>query len=248
VEFKKKLGQHMVVSKNLVRRIVNYAELKKDDVVLEVGCGTGNLTAELLKCCRVVGIEMDPRFIDLLSEKFSSEIDSGKLRLVKGDALKIEFPHFTKFVSNIPYKISSPLTFKLLRHKFDLAVVMYQREFAERLVGERSRLGVVSKAYCRAEILEIVKPFAFKPRPSIESAIVKIIPVPLIDVKNMDVYERFVTFAFSMKRKKMGKIVEEWNRRYEMRLKIDSEVAEKRPEEVGAKKFAEIVDYDIRTG
>ncbi len=233
----------MVVDRGLLRRITEYAELKPGETVLEVGCGTGNLTRELMKHgVKVVGIEKDSRYVAMLRKKFDYEIRKGLLEILHGDALKLEFPNFDKFVSNIPYNISSPLTFKLFKYNFRLAVVMYQREFAERLCGEDSRLGVVSKAYCRAEILEIVKPRAFRPRPKVESAVVKIVPEPTIRVRNLELFEKFVTFSFSMRRKKMRKIVEEFRRRYGIQLDIDDEIAEKRPEEVGAHGFARIAD------
>lgn len=241
MRLRKELGQHIVTSKALLNRIANYAELSEDDVVLEVGCGTGRLTRVLLDRCKVIGIEKDRRLVDLLKKKFSFEIEIGKFEIIHGDALKVEFPEFNKFVSNIPFQISSPLTFKLFKYKFDLAVVMYQREFAERLVKEDSRLGVISKAYCKAEILEFVKPTVFKPKPKVEAAVVKIIPKPLIEVEDLKLFEEFVTFAFSMRRKKMRKIVEEWNKKKSKKIEIDDEISEKRPEEVGAKKFAEIV-------
>ncbi len=240
------LGQYMVVNRSLISRIVGYAELKPEDVVLEVGCGTGNLTKELLRKCKVVGIEKDRKMVEKLCRRFNKELSSGKLTLIHGDALQVEFPPFTKFVSNIPYKISSPLTFKLFRHEYKLAVVMYQREFAERLCGEDSRLGVISKAYCTPEILEIVKPSAFRPRPKVYSAVVKIVPQPKIRVQNLPLFERFVTFAFSMRRKRMQKIVRAFMERTGCEVEIDDEVARMRPEDLGAEKFAEIVD-DIRT-
>ncbi len=240
------LGQHMVVSRSLISRIVGYADLKPEDVVLEVGCGTGNLTKELLRRCKVVGIEKDSKMVEKLHRRFKIEIDSGRFTLMHGDALLVEFPPFTKFVSNIPYKISSPLTFKLFKHSYKLAVVMYQKEFAERLCGEDSRLGVIAKAYCTAEILEIVKPSAFRPRPKVYSAVVKILPEPKVAVKNLPLFEKFVTFAFSMRRKRMQKIARAFMERTGCKVEIDDEIAKMRPEELGAEKFAEIVD-DIRT-
>ena len=246
MKLRKELGQYIVKSKALLRRIVNYAELNEDDIVLEVGCGTGGLTRFLLEKCKVIGIEKDKRFVDLLRKKFYYEIETGKFQLIHGDALKIDFPKFTKFVSNIPFQISSPLTFKLFKYRFELAIIMYQREFAERLIREDSRLGVISKAYCKAEILEFVKPHVFKPRPAVEAAVVKIIPEPVINVKNLKLFEEFVTFAFSMKRKRMGKIVDEWNEKNDIKIKIiDQEISKKRPEELGAKVFAQIVDSSV---
>ncbi|MDK2876512.1 MAG: rRNA (adenine1518-N6/adenine1519-N6)-dimethyltransferase [Archaeoglobaceae archaeon] len=241
-----RLGQHMLVNRKILERIISYAELDSDDVVLEVGCGTGNLTNALISRARVIGIEKDPKLVKLLEKRFRDEIANGKFTLIHGDALKIKFPKFTKCVSNIPYEISSPLIFKLLRHDFKLAVLMLQREFAERLVGEDSRLGVITKAYCRAKLLENVGRENFKPIPRVDSAIVKLEPVPMVEVKDLDLFEKFVTFAFSMRRKKLGKIVREFEERYGYRFELDENMAEKRPEEIGAVNFARIVN-DLRT-
>lgn len=235
----------MLVNRKIVERIVSYGELTEKDIVLEIGCGTGNLTTELLRKCRVCGIEKDYRLFELLRKKFSKEIETGKLTLIHGDALKVDFPFFTKLISNIPYEISSPLIFKLFKHKFDFAVVMLQKEFAERLCREDSRLGVIAKSYCKAQILELVGKENFKPQPSVESAIVKIIPEPSIEVKNRELFEKFVTFAFSMKRKRLEKIVKEFSKRFGFSLKLVSELAGKRPEEIGAFNFARITD-DLR--
>ncbi len=240
-----KLGQHMLVNRAILNRILSYAELESDDVVLEVGCGTGNLTEALLSKAKVIGIEKDPRLVALLEKRFAKHIASGKLLLIKGDALEVEFPPFSKFVSNIPYEISSPLIFKLLRHGFRLAVIMLQREFAERLVGEDSRLGIISKAYCRAELLEIVDRENFRPVPMVDSAIVRLKPVPAIEVRNRELFEHLVTFAFSMRRKKLGKILREFEKRTGLSFNIGKELADMRPEELGASNFARIVD-DLR--
>lgn len=236
----------MLVDRRIIRRIVSYAKLEESDIALEIGCGTGNLTAELLKYCSVFGIEKDHIMVEKLRERFCAEIESGKFRLIHGDALKLDFPLFTKMVSNIPYKISSPLTFKLLKQNFKLAVVTYQKEFAERLCSENNRLGVIAAAYCNAEMLEVIKPSSFKPRPKVESAVVRITPEPRILVRDRELFEKFVTFAFAMRRKRMGKIVQEFNKRYNFSIEIGIETAKMRPEELGAEKFAEIVN-DIRT-
>ncbi|HIP25444.1 MAG TPA: ribosomal RNA small subunit methyltransferase A [Archaeoglobus profundus] len=244
----KSLGQYLVVNKKILYKMVRYADLGYEDVVLEVGCGTGRLTRLLLKNVKkVYGIEIDSRFINYLKKIFEEEIKSGRLELIHGDATKVEFPEFDKFVSNIPYQISSPITFKLFKHKFKLAVLMYQREFAERLVAKPGskkygRLSVVAKAYCRAEILDIVPPTAFKPRPKVESAIVRIIPEPEIEVKNKELFEDLVTFAFSHRRKMFGKILEEWCELKGVEVDISEELRRKRPEELPPNVFAEIVD------
>ena len=250
----KSKGQHILVDKKYLYKIVRYADLSYNDVVLEVGCGLGNLTKLLLKNVkRVYGIEIDPRFCKMLREKFADEIESGRFILIEGDALKVEFPKFDKFVANIPYQISSPLTFKLLKQDFKLAVVTYQKEFAERLVAREGskrygRLSVVAKAYCRAEVLDTIPPKAFKPRPKVESAIVRIFPEPEIVVENKEVFEDLVRFAFSRRRKKFGKIVDEWCKERGYKVKVPEKYRDKRPEDVPPEIYAEIAnDAEIKT-
>ncbi len=244
----KSKGQHMLVSRKFISKIVRYAELSFDDIVLEVGCGTGNLTKFLLRSVeKVYGIEIDKRMVGILRKKFEHEIKSGRFVLIHGDALKVEFPEFDKFVASIPYNISSPLTFKLLRHDFRLAVITYQKEFAERLVAKPGskkygRLSVVARAYCRAEILDAIPPTAFKPKPKVESAIVRIVPEPEIKVRNLDVFEDLVRFAFSRRRKMFGKIVEEWCRVKGVSVDVPEDFRKRRPEEIPPEVYAEIAD------
>ncbi len=244
----KSKGQHILVSRRFLHKIVRYAKLSFDDVVLEVGCGTGRLTKLLLKSVeKVYGIELDERLVRYLQRRFENDIKSGRFVLIHGDALKVEFPKFDKFVANIPYQISSPLTFKLLKHDFELAVVTYQKEFAERLVAKPGskkygRLSVVARAYCRTEILDIIPPTAFKPKPKVESAIVRIIPEPEVVVKNLDAFEDLVRFAFSQRRKMFGKIVEDWSKEKGVKVEVPEELTRKRPEEIPPEIYAEIAD------
>ncbi len=248
--FKKK-SQYILVDRGVLRRVTSYAELSSEDTVLEVGCGTGNLTAHLLrKAGKIVGVEIDSRMVELLKRKFSGFIEAGRFELIHGDALRINFPHFDKFVSNIPYKISSPLTFKLLKSDFELAVVMYQKEFARRLVArpgskDYGRLSVISKAYCRAEIVETVPRWAFVPRPKVDSAIVRIHPEPELEVKNRELFEELVTFLFSRRRKKLGKSVEEFCRIRGATIDLPDKLRDLRPEQVSPETFAELSDSAV---
>ncbi|RLI70339.1 ribosomal RNA small subunit methyltransferase A, partial [Archaeoglobales archaeon] len=245
MKLKKSKAQHMLHDKRILKKILDYAEVKESDTVLEVGCGTGNLTEFLLRRCRVVGIEIDREMVKHLKIKFKREINQGRFKLIHANALKIEFPPFNKFVSNIPYKISSPLTFKLFNYNFDLAVVMYQREFAERLCKPEiypNKLGIIAKTYCKADILEIVKPSAFKPRPKVESAIVRIKSEPELDVKNREVFEDFIKFIFSRRRKKVDKSIEEWSKMKGVELEIPDGIKNKRVEEIDFRILTDIVN------
>ncbi len=238
-------GQY-IVAKAVARRITEYASICRDDTVLEVGCGTGVLTSSLLeKAGKVCGIEVDARFVDLLEKKFRKEIEEERFVLIHGDALKVDFPPFNKFVSNIPYSISSPLTFKLLKHDFKIAVVTYQKEFAERLVARRGRkygrLSVAIRAYATPKVLEIVDRRAFKPVPSVNSAIVMLVKKPEIEVENVELFENFIRFCFSKRRKKFGKIVREWTAKEGISLTVPEKFENFRPEELSPEDFAAIL-------
>ena len=132
--------QHFLVDAGYLDRIVAAAELNSEDIVLEIGAGVGNLTERLArKAKKVIAIELDPALVNVLHDRFDNV---GNIEIIVGDALKIDFPEFDKVVSNLPYSISSEITFKLLRHKFKLGILMYQYEFALRMVSPAQLQGL----------------------------------------------------------------------------------------------------------
>ena len=166
--------------------------------MLEIGPGNGNLTALLLQQARLVNaIEVDPRMISELLKRFSPYSPVGKrLLLIKGDAIKTDWPFFDLCVANLPYQISSPVIFKLLAHRplFRCAVLMVQKEFADRIVAQPN-----SSVYCRLSVnvqlmanvafLFKVGPKNFKPPPKVDSAVIRIepkSPMPQIDFEQWD--------------------------------------------------------------
>jgi len=177
----KKRGQHFIVSSDLLEKEIKYSEVQSIDTVLEIGAGLGTLTSALAeKAKKVYAIEKDQKLFRVLEDKLSC---FNNVELIYGDALKLEFPSVQKIVSNIPYSISSPLTFKILSAKFQKAVLIYQLEFAERLTAKpgtknygRLTIGVYYKA--EAKLLERVPRTAFYPPPRVDSAIVMLKPKP----------------------------------------------------------------------
>ena len=177
----KKLGQHFLKKQSYVNKEVEAAELSGEETVLEIGPGTGILTEALLqKAKKVIAVELDKRMIEFLEARFKKEIENGKLQIMHADILKTKLPAFDKCVSNIPYQISSSII-ELLAACQKPAVLIMQKEFAERLVaeaGERdySRLTVLANFHFIPMFIADVPRSAFSPEPKVDSAIVKLVP------------------------------------------------------------------------
>jgi 2-polyprenyl-3-methyl-5-hydroxy-6-metoxy-1,4-benzoquinol methylase len=139
IEFHKSKGQHILKNPLVVQSIVEKFGLKSTDVVLEIGPGTGNLTMKLLEQAKkVIAVELDPRMVLELQRRVQGTPYQNQLQIIHADVMKVDLPYFDVCVANIPYNISSPLTFKLLSHRpaFRAAIIMYQHEFAMRLVAK----------------------------------------------------------------------------------------------------------------
>lgn len=171
----KKHGQNFLTDKNTADWIVQQADIQPHEKILEIGPGLGILTERLAKLTdNLVAVELDKRLAQHVREKF-------KIQVIQDDVLKIELPPFHKVVSNLPYQISSPITFKLLDIEFDKGILMYQKEFAQHLVaqpGERaySRISVMAGYRADCKIIKNVPKGCFHPVPKIDSAIVEIVP------------------------------------------------------------------------
>ncbi len=125
--------QHFLIDKNAVNRIADLAEVKRR-TVLEVGPGNGALTRALLDRGAIVhAVELDGHLCEELADLFSAEIRDDTLTVTHGDAIRCELPPFEMVVSNLPYSVSSKITFRLLDAGFQVAVLMFQEEFARRI-------------------------------------------------------------------------------------------------------------------
>ncbi len=236
----KKTGQHFLIDECVAEREVDYAGICKDDVVLEIGPGTGIITRFLAaKAQRVLAVEIDKYLVQQLQNNMSKNVI-----LMHGDALKVDYkqlPKFNKIVSNLPFQISSPITFKLLEHDFSLAVLMYQKEFAERMVAEPhskqySRLTVhlYYKAIC--EILETVPKTCFNPQPKVDSCIVRLKPrkTPPFNVEDEQFFLSLTKKLFNHRRKKIKNILSETQRNsLGSTPYLNQRVEELFPEEIG---------------
>ena len=197
-----RLGQHFLINDRILDKISSFID--ENDIVLEIGSGYGNLTKYLLKAKKVYAVEID-------SELFKSlkKIKVNNLIPINENFLDVEIPKdVTKIVGNIPYKISSKITEKVLRFlkKGQVAILMYQKEFARRLIAkpcesEYSRISVLTRYLSNAEIIQYVSKNNFKPKPRVDSAIVKIVS----NGKRYDEgFFKFVKMLFTHKNKKVS--------------------------------------------
>ena len=197
------LGQNFLIVEDVIKREVERAEIKENDTVLEIGPGLGVLTDELAKRAgKVYTIEKDSRIIEILKREY----DWRNVEIIEGDALKVEFPEFNKIVSNLPYQISSPITFKLLKYDFERAVLIYQLEFAQRMVakpGDKnySRLSVMVQAKVDANLVERIGRGAFYPKPKVDSAVIVMEPKPKDE--QIELNENLVKALFQHKRSEL---------------------------------------------
>ena len=203
------LGQHFLQNYHIVQRILEYAEVDKYDSVLEIGPGKGILTKELATHAKnVICVEIDDHLVKQLQHDMPDNVT-----LIQEDITKIELsklPSWNKCVANLPYQISSPFTFQLLHHGFELAVLMYQRDFAERMVAKPgsksySRLSVHVYYHAECSILEQVPKTQFLPQPKVDSSLVKLLPrtKPPFQVKDKELFFTITTTLFSHRRKQI---------------------------------------------
>lgn len=205
IKLYRRKGQYILMDEGVIERQIDYANLTKQETVLEIGPGLGALTLKLAeRAGKVVAIEKDSRLFSYLKGKIPSNVE-----LINADVLEVDLPKFNVAVSNLPYRISSPVTFKLLNHRFSRAILMYQKEFAERMIaksGEKgySRLSVnvFYKADCR--ILEFVSKDAFYPVPKVNGAIIELAPrEPPFSVLREKTFFKVVETLFGQRRKKI---------------------------------------------
>ncbi|MGX8694244.1 MAG: 16S rRNA (adenine(1518)-N(6)/adenine(1519)-N(6))-dimethyltransferase RsmA [Methanobrevibacter sp.] len=209
ITLNKNLGQNYLIDKNKRDQIVHFGNISENDIVLEIGTGIGTLTIELAKRAKkVIAIEQDENIYKILTKRLKDEkIDN--VELINDDALSVDFPKFNKIISNLPYQISSPITFKFLEYDFDLAILMYQKEFAERMNGEvgsknYSRLSAMLYFKCNVEKLTDVSSESFIPKPKIDSTVVRLTPKEnKISDTDFKTYSNFTKALFQHRNKKI---------------------------------------------
>jgi len=211
---KKKFGQNFLVDEQIIGDIISAIRPEPQDNMVEIGPGLGALTRPLLKKLNHLHVvEIDRDIIARLQQDYPQDNLKSKLTIHAGDALKFDIatlPAPLRIVGNLPYNISSPLLFHFAAYAgFILDMhFMLQNEVVERMVAEPStpaygRLSVMLQYRFRMEKLLDVPPESFRPAPKVDSAIVRMIPLPAseIAVRNEKLFAAIVRTAFGQRRK-----------------------------------------------
>ena len=236
-----KLGQNFLTDKKIAEKEIQTAKINKKDIVLEIGPGNGILTNLIARNAKkVIAIEIDRILVDKLKNIILDNVE-----IINDDVLKTDFttlPKFNKIVSNLPFQISSPVTFKILDHGFDLAVLIYQREFAQRMVAKpgnkdysRLSVNVYYKSICN--IVQMVPKNCFSPVPKVDAYMVTLSPrkTPAFKVKDEKFFYNLTKNLFNHRRKKIRSILKNFypDINFENVPFLDNRVEDLSPEEIG---------------
>lgn len=213
---KKRLGQNFLTDPRAAAKIAEAATTPEGGTVVEIGPGTGALTAPLVeRAGRVVAIELDTDLLPGLRERFASDLDTGRLTLLHGDAAAIAWPPLFKggprphtLAGNVPYMITGrllELAIEAADH-LDAVVLMVQKEVADRLSAapgskEYGALTVFARAAFAVERLLVVRAGSFFPKPEVDSAVVRLSPERPRRARETPAFRATVKAAFGMRRK-----------------------------------------------
>jgi 16S rRNA (adenine1518-N6/adenine1519-N6)-dimethyltransferase len=248
---RKRFGQNFLHDNHIIEKIVKVINPQAADHLVEIGPGLGALTQHLAQTnAQLDLIEIDR---DLLAGLTNFAAQYPNLKLHQADALKFDFQQLAKtkehlrIVGNLPYNISTPLLFHLIKHIEMIKDMhfMLQKEVVERLAAQAGesaygRLSVMVQYYCKVSYLFTVKPGAFYPAPKVDSAIVRLIPhstLPYV-AKNFDFFSQIVAQAFNQRRKTLHNSLKNLLTTEQIQASgIDPKV---RPEQLGVAEFVEL--------
>lgn len=215
--FKKSLGQNFLTEPNILRKIVQTADITASDNVIEVGPGIGALTEQLAQHAQeVLAVEVDDRLIPVLQDTLSEYDNIG---IVNQDILKVDLaklvqefrhPGAVKVVANLPYYITTPIMMHFLESAVDVEelVVMMQKEVADRISAKPGTkaygsLSIAVQYHMDASLAFIVPKTVFFPQPNVDSAILKLVKreKPAVEVMDEKKFFKLTKAAFQLRRK-----------------------------------------------
>ncbi|MFB6469318.1 16S rRNA (adenine(1518)-N(6)/adenine(1519)-N(6))-dimethyltransferase RsmA [Cytobacillus sp. Hz8] len=216
--FKKSLGQNFLIDTNILKRIVDHAELTDSSGAIEIGPGIGALTEQLARQAKkVVAFEIDQRLLPILKETLSP-YDNVKViheDILKVDVEKVLEEEFSEIedlmvVANLPYYVTTPIIMRLLEEKLAIRgiVVMLQKEVADRISAkpgtkDYGSLSIAVQYYTVAETVMIVPKTVFVPQPNVDSAVIRLTvrKEPAVSVKDEDFFFQITKSSFAQRRK-----------------------------------------------
>lgn len=248
---KRYLGQNFLYDPSILKRIIQIAQLNKDDLIVEIGPGTGSLTlmlAERVK--KVIAIELDDKLFEKLKIRL---VEYKNVELIHGDALKYSYEDLPEFkvVANIPYYITTPIIFRLLKTRKNLRSITLtlQKEVAERVVAtpggkDYGVLSIMVQYYAKPALKFIIPKVAFRPVPRVDSAVlhIKILDKPSVIVKDEALFLRLIKTAFSQRRKMLSSSLKSIRSDIKERLTEAGIDPDRRPETLSIEEFVRLAD------
>lgn len=214
--FQKRFGQNFLIDSNIIDSIIEGAGIEATDTILEIGPGIGSLTQMMAESAgKVIAVEIDKKLIPVLEDTLG---DYDNVRIINDDILKVDLHSLleeeginsVKVVANLPYYITTPIIMGLLEKNVPIEsiTVMIQREVAERMdakPGTKSygALTLAVNYYARTEMVTLVPPGCFIPKPKVGSAVIKLtkLPKPSVTTQDEDLMFKLIRGAFAQRRK-----------------------------------------------
>ncbi|MDI6779680.1 MAG: 16S rRNA (adenine(1518)-N(6)/adenine(1519)-N(6))-dimethyltransferase RsmA [Bacteroidota bacterium] len=257
VKPKKSLGQNFLIDDNIAKKIVASLSLSTQDVIVEIGPGEGALTKFIIeKVSRLIAVEIDSVVAAELMRKFSCE----KLEVINKDILDLKFSELTdkgekkiRLIGNIPYYLTSEILFNTIDNRSYISdfTVMIQREVAQRIAAKRGTksygiLSLLTQFYGKPEILFNVSANCFYPKPTVTSAVVRIVFYDELPYSvDEDLFRLIVRTTFGKRRKTLRNGLKFLPFDEDVVQKITGSVdfpLEKRPEELTVEEFVDLTN------
>lgn len=244
--FKKYLGQNFLIDQNIKNKILNSINIKKDDVIIEIGAGEGSISSEIsLLSKKSYFIELDKNFLKELEQT----INKNKSSIHNDDILKFNIKDIVKkhkkirIIGNLPYKISTKIILMLTDFKKNIKDIHFivQKEIAEKITFKKdnqNKLAIKIQFFFEIEKMYDVKPNSFYPIPKITSSFIKLTPKKYTnEIKDIDLFNNILTQAFNNQRKKIKKSIKE--------IKDENIIknTELRPKQLSIKEFLNIYKH-----
>ena len=249
---KKSLGQNFLLDKNIINKIIDAAKIGSNDVVLEVGPGTGNLTQYIIskKPKKIYLVEKDENLANELEKQYLN-----KITIIKKDILKIPYEFYSGkrflILGNLPYNISTKILSEWCLNKslnVSKMVLMFQKEVAERILANvnsknYSRITILSKWKFDIKKITDVKPNSFFPKPKVHSTVLEFVSKRKFhEIKDPKNLEKITRVFFSQRRKMIKKPINILFKNFQFDYKKFNIKSSDRPQNIDIKKYLEIVN------